>query len=306
MYVFERKEIFFQTLHPVTLLLYILIMMIGTILTTNPFILMGFMTAVVFALIVAKSFKTWIRSLRMYGYMVIMLMTINLFINNMGATVLWVGPVVPVFGRISISLEAIIFGLVMGLRLFIIYSLFIFYNRVMDPDKALSVFSKVFPKSALLVALTTKTIPYMSQQLQSASEIQQCRGLQYYTGNHISRIKNRLPLIKVLLFSSLEDSFNLGESMQARAYGSGPRSCYYPLSFGGRDILVSFSSTMALLALVWSRMLGWTEITFYPKLGTSLTSKQHLYMIIVIGIFMILPVLVAWGWEKWDYLKLKI
>lgn len=306
MYVFERKEIFFQTLHPVTLLLYILIMMIGTILTTNPFILIGFMTTVVFALIVAKSFNTWIRSLRMYGYMVIMLMTINLFISNMGATVLWVGPVVPVFGRISISLEAVIFGLVMGLRLFIIYSLFILYNRIMDPDKALSVFSKVFPKSALLVALTTKTIPYMSQQLQSASEIQQCRGMQYYTGNHISRIRNRLPLIKVLLLSSLEDSFNLGESIQARAYGSGPRSCYYPLSFGAKDILVSFSSTMALSALIWSRILGWTEITFYPKLGASLTSKQHLYMIIVIGMFMILPVIVAWGWEKWDYLRLKI
>ncbi|AOY77661.1 energy-coupling factor transporter transmembrane component T family protein [Clostridium formicaceticum] len=306
MYVFEKKDIFFQRLHPMTLLFYIMMIVIGAIMTTHPILLIFFMIGVIFILIASKNFETWLKSLRVYAYMVIMLMIVHLFISNMGATVLWRGPIVPVLGRIIISLETLMFGLVMGLRLFIIFSTFIFYNRVVDPDKALSLFSKVFPKSALLVALTTKTIPYMSQQLQGAAEIQQCRGVQYYTGSRINRIKNRLPLVKVLLLSSLEDSFNLGESMQARAYGCGPRSCYYALAFGTRDLLVFFSSMMILLGLVWSKMYGYTEIVFYPKIGMLLVSREHMYMMFVIGFFLIFPAILAWGWEKWDYLRLKI
>ena len=306
MYAFEKKGTFFHTLHPVTLLSYLLVVVIGTILVTNPLILIGFMTTIVLCLIPSKSFNHWVKSLRIYFYMIVTMLIINLLINNMGRTVLWVGPTLPVLGRITLSLETIVFSLVMGLRLLIIFSTFFLYNKVMDPDKALSVSSKIFPKSALLVALTTKTIPYMSQQLQSAAEIQQCRGVKYYSGSYIDRIKSRFPLIKVLLLSSLEDSFNLGESIQARAYGSGKRSCYHTLTFRWRDYLVLLCSLLVLIGLSWSGVNGWIDMTFFPRIGKLIVSNQQLFVILIIIFFMIAPVILAWGWEKWDYLKLKI
>jgi len=306
MYVFEKKDNFFQSLHPITLLSYLFVIVVGTIIVSNPIILAGIMVTVILALIAAQSLSSWMRSLRIYLYMIIMLMIINTLINNMGATVLWSGPIIPIFGRLTISLETIAFGLVMGLRLLIVFSAFILYNRVMDPDKALSVFSKVFPRSALLVALTTKTIPYMGQQLQRVAEIQQCRGVQYHTGGYVERIKNRLPLIKALLLSSLEDSFNLGESIQARAYGSGPRSSYYTLSFNIRDVLALFFMVASFAVLIWAMIKGWAAMEFYPELGSPLSSSEHLMMICVIVFFLFIPVIMAWGWKKWHYLRLKI
>lgn len=306
MYIFEKKDNFFQSLHPITLLAYIFVIAIGTIIVSNPIILAGILVTVVLALVSAQSFNSWARSLKVYLYMVVTLMAINILINNMGETVLWAGPMIPIFGRITISLETITFGLVMGLRLLIIFSAFILYNRVMDPDKALAIFSKAFPRSALLVALTAKTIPYMGQQLQRVAEIQQCRGVQYQTGRYADRIKNRLPLIKVLLLSSLEDSFNLGESIQARAYGSGPRSSYYTLTFNIRDYMVLLFIMASFTILIWAMVKGLTVMEFYPKLGSILTSNEHLLMICLIVFFLFLPVIMAWGWEKWHCLRLKI
>lgn len=306
MYVFEKNDDFFQTLHPITILFYLFVIAAGSIMVSNPILLTGFMITVILSLLVAKSINNWLRSLKIYLLMITMLIVINLIINNMGATVLWTGPIIPILGRISISLETMVFGLIMGLRLLIVFSVFILYNRAMDPDKALSIFAKVFPKSALLIALTTKTIPYMSQQLQRVAEIQQCRGVQYHTGSYMDRIKNRLPLIKVLLLSSLEDSFNIGESIQARAYGSGPRSSYYTLTYNIRDIIVLLCSAAAFIILLWSMFKGWSTMEFYPKIGPMVTSSEQLIIIITIISLMVLPVVMAWGWEKWHYLRLKI
>lgn len=306
MYIFEKKDIFFQTLHPMTLLLYLLVVVIGSIIVTNPFILIGLMSIVILSLLAAKSFRVWLKSLRIYGYMIMTLLLINVVINNMGATVLWVGPRIPVLGRVTISLETLIYSLVMGLRLLIIFSAFILYNKIMDPDKALAISSKFFPRSALLVALTTKTIPYMNQQLQSAAEIQQCRGVCFYAGSYRERIKNRLPLVKVLLLSALEDSFNLGESIQARAYGSGPRSSYHALSFQLRDVLVLSSTLLAFITLILWMLKGWVNIDFYPRIGKLIVSSEQMYGIMLTMLFLILPIILAWGWEKWDYFRLKI
>ena len=135
----------------------------------------------------------------------------------------------------------------MGCRLLIVFSAFLLSNLVLNPDKALFALSRVFPRSALLLALTAKTIPHLGQQLQQAGEIQQCRGASYYRGNYIRRIKNRLPLLKVLFLSALEDSFNLSESIQARAYGSGARSSYFRFSFRNRDYIVMAASLCAAI-----------------------------------------------------------
>lgn len=299
MHMFEKNDSFFQTLHPITIISYLFVIIAGTIIASNPIILLGFMAAVAFAIAAAKCIHSWAKSLRVYSYMIMTLVLINVLINNTGATVLWAGPFLPIIGSITITLEAITFGIVMGFRLLIVFSAFILYNRVMDPDKALSVFSKVFPKSALLIALTTKTIPFMGEQLKRAAEIQQCRGVQYHTGSFITRIKNRLPLTKVLLLSSLEDSFSLGESIQARAYGSGPRSSYYTLSYYTGDIIVLACSITAFTSMLWLVIKGWAAMEFYPRLGELLVSGEQLLMTITILFLVMLPVIVAWGWEKW-------
>lgn len=302
MVIFQVKDIFFQTLHPAALLIYLTAIAGVALLTGHPILLTGLMVAVISALIAVGGFQQWVSSLKFFMIMALMLLIINSLVNNMGSTVLWSFSLV-ISGPINITLENIVYSLVMCIRLTIIFSTFILYNLVMNPDRALHMFAKIFPRSVLLVTLVAKTIPYLSRRLQSAAEIQQCRGINYHTGNYISRIKNRLPLIKVLFQSSLEDSFNLSESIQGRAYGSGPRTSYFHAPWRAGDFIILAVSIGAFICTVWSYGAGYVQYQFYPQPGRLIVSSRQLILIILCCFLLIVPVMLSWGWEKWDYLK---
>lgn len=234
------------------------------------------------------------------------LLFVNVLVNKMGATVLWLGPRLPGFGPLVLSAETLVFVVVMSLRLLVVFSAFNFANAVVNPDDVLSYSARIFPQSSLLLALTSRLIPLFTQRLRRVAEIQQCRGVNYHTGNYLNRVKNRLPLVKVVLLSSLEDSFNLGESIQSRAYGSGPRTSYYQGSLRRGDWLLFASTLMAVILMVRMQTRGLGNLQFYPRLGVLLSQPGQLRIYLLICASLLLPMLAAWGWKKWPCMKWKI
>ena len=303
MLIFQEKELFFQTLHPATTLIYLAVIILGAAVLNHPLFLLILFIPVFAALAVAGCWDDWLHNARFFFALIFILFLINIMTNRLGNTVLFWGPLFPVLGRITVTLEALVFALVMGIRLLTIFTAFMFYNHVINPDRALSMFAKLFPRSALLVALTTKTIPFLSRKLQNVGEIAQCRGINFYTGSLFIRIKNRLPLMRVLLISALEDSFNIGESIRARAYGSGPRTNYFYHRWHLGDTLVNISSIFASLIVIVSLGCGWGSYSFYPSLGKIIISPYQVVTLLILFIALLNPVLLAWGWNKWNFLK---
>ncbi len=306
MYVYQPRDVFFQKLNPAVVLFYLLVITGGAVLSAHPLLLLSLFIPLSLALILVEGFYPWLRSLKFLSFMLGVLFVVNALVNKMGATVLWAGPTLPGFGQLVVSGETIIFVFVMGIRLVIVFSVFFFANLVVNPDQVLAMFARIFPRSALLLALTSRLLPHLSFQLQRAAEIQQCRGVSYRTGSYFSRIKNRLPLVKVMLLSSLEDSFNLGESIQSRAYGSGARTSYYQPVLRLGDWVVFFSTIAVLFFILWAGWLGLTNFQFYPRLGVLISSVVQLWLSGLICFFLLIPVLLAWGWKKWAYFRWKI
>lgn len=306
MLVFQERDLFFQALHPATTLTYLAVIVVGAVALSHPLFLLALFVPIFAALAASGGLDDWLHSARFFFVLIAMLVLINTLINRLGGTVLLWGPVLPALGRITITLETLVFALVMGIRLLTVFTAFMLYNHTVNPDRALSMFAKLFPRSALLVALTTKTIPYLSRKLQSAGEIAQCRGVNFHTGSLFNRIKNRLPLIRVLFISSLEDSFNIGESIQARAYGSGPRTSYFRHRWRSGDTLVITASLLALLITIFSLGWGWGGYSFYPFLEKIIVSPHQMVVLPALFVMLMIPVLLAWGWNKWNFLKWRI
>ena len=59
-----------------------------------------------------------------------------------------------------------------------------------------------------------------------------------------------------VMLSAVEDSLQLAESMQARAFGSGPRTRFSPRRLRPADILVILCSLAAAGAFVAARVTG--------------------------------------------------
>lgn len=306
MFIYENKNIFLQALHPLVVFLYLAVVAAAGLLISHPWGLLLLSGLALFILQAAGGLGDWLRGLRYFFPLALAILVINSLVNSLGKTVLWSLDKVLFLGDINLTLENLWYSLAMLTRMMIVLSAFMAYNLVMNPDRALGLFGRVFPHSVLLVALTAKTLPCLSRKMQRAAEIQQCRGVNYHRGSIISRIKNRLPLLKVLFLSSLEDSFSLAESIQARAFGSGPRTSYSQGTLGPGDYLVLFFSLAAAGALSWSSLQGWTGFQYYPEVAPVTFTGSRAASFSFITLCLLMPAVLAWGWDRWELLRWKI
>lgn len=306
MLIFRPGDFFFQRIHPVALASYILVLFLIMIISNHPLLLCCIVFITLLSGISVDGGKDIKKGLIFILKMTLFFMLINCLVNKNGRTIIWRGPNIPVFGRLQISFEALIYSLVMGVRLSGIYMLFIFFNKAMSPDAALSYMALLFPKSALLVSMTTKTIPYLAQLSERVGQVMHVMGLNVKEDGYRKGIKKRMPILKVLFMSSIEDSLSIAESIQARGYGSGKRSQYFRHKWDLRDLIVVISSIYGVISFIVLKKTGGAIYNFYPKLDRLGDSIQNMGVFISVVISLSIPAIMGWGWRYCKYLKYKI
>jgi len=303
---FRDKGLFLQSLHPAASLTYLAVLLVLALIFTHPLYLLGLFTVIILAIRAVDGFKSWEAYFKTCVVMVLLIMVINPLVMRAGETIIWRGPYVPVFGRLTVSMEAICYGAAMGVRLLDIISLFCLYNLMIQPDKVLQILSRFAFKSALILSLATRMFPAMIRKLDDIREVHTLRGVDFETGGFKDKLQKYGMLIHILLLSSLEDSLEIAEAMQARAFGSGRRSCYRQDVLRPRDILSFGGSILALLLAVYSRVEGYSTFTFYPQLGYLVAGPMTLAFLAAVLGSLSIPLVLSWGWRQCPYLKSKI
>ena len=298
---------FWSSLHPATFFLYLILVITFAVAVNHPLVLGAVFFSVMAAVASTAGLKRWLENVKIFIWMIIIFSLINILGNNDGLTVLFSLPSAPLLGEINLSLENIVFSLVMGIRLLVIYSLFVLYNHAMDADAFLAMFARFFPRSGIMAAMAAKSMPTIAGRLERIWETQRIRGVNLGGGKgRIAAVRNRLPLLRALLYSVLEDSFNMGESIQSRAYGSGPRTSYNSRFFERRDFLVLSLLVAAVIFLYLIFSMGLAVVEFFPMLSFEPLSAKHFFAVAAVALFLGAPALISRGYDKWDFLKWKI
>jgi len=304
MLVYREKDNLIHKLHPFTIMAFIGVVFILSLVFSHPVYLLGLLAAVGAVIIAAGNFKEWKVYLKFSIAMIIIIMIINAIFVHAGETILLSGPRVPVFGRINITMEALAFGAGMGVRLLVIISAFCLYTYAVHPDKILKLLSNWGNKSVLVITLSTRLFPLMIKDYFRITEVQRCRGVKFDTGSRWERGKNLLPVVSVLLISSLERSLQLAESMHVKGYGGGKRTIYSREFWRPRDYLILTAVIISLLSGIWAAINGWSSYNYYPKLPEIQLYEVKMASIVVL--LLIVPAILNWGWKKWPILKSKI
>lgn len=304
MLVYKEKDNLIHRLHPLTIIAFVGVVFLLSLVFSHPVYLLGLFVAVGAVISAAGNLNEWKIYLKFSIVMIILIMFINVFIVHIGETVLIAGPKVPIIGHLNITLEALAFGAGMGLRLLVIISVFCLYTYAVHPDKVLRLFSNCGNKSVLVITLSTRLFPLMIEDYLRITEVQRCRGVKFDTGSWLKRIKNFLPVISVMLISSLERSMQLAESMYARGYGSRKRTSYDRELWRPRDYLIIASVLIGLLCGILAAINGWSSYNYYPKLPP--IEIYQIEMAGLVGFLLIIPAILNWGWKKWPILKSKI
>jgi len=303
---YREKGLFLQRLHPVTALTYLGVLFVLALASSNPLYLTGVLVVVVLGIWAADGLEAWEGYLRIILGMALLIMIVNPLVIHAGKTVLWLGPRLPVFGRLTISLEAVCYGAAMSVRLLDVVSIFCLYNLVVHPDKPLRLLSRFAGKSALVASLAVRMFPSMLRELQSIREVQCLRGVDFAAGGMRERIKKYAFLLRALLLTALEGSLETAESMQARAFGSGPRTRYHLEVWRPRDTLCLTVSLLVLAVAAYGGIKGFTGYVYYPRLGSLLPGGTALAALVAVFGGLLFPVALGWGWRRWPYLRSKI
>ncbi len=303
---YREKGLFLQSFHPATVLVYLLVLLILSLIYDHPLYLLALLLLLVLLIREVDGLDAWEGFLKAGVFLMLVVMMVNPLVIRAGKTIIWPGPAVPFLGKLDISLEAMYFGAVSSLRLLVMISIFCLYNLMINPDKVFHLFSRAGGRSVLIITLATRLFPVMVRDLQRIREVQQLRGVDFDSGSLWQRVKKHSGLYNVLLLSSLEGAMEIAESMQARAFGSGKRSVYNRNMFRPRDFFCLGGSLLALLAAVWGWRYGYGRYTFYPEADVLIKDGATL-VILFIGLFYLsVPLILSKGWKHCRFFKWKI
>ena len=202
-----------------------------------------------------------------------------------------------------VTLEAVLFGLTLGIMICSTVIWFSSFNSIMTTDKLLYVFGSVSPKIALILSMTLRYIPLYGQQIKKVRQAQTVTGL-YKEDNAIDKIRGGLRIMSVMVSWALENGIITADSMSARGYGAGRRSRF--AIFGWRTADVALAVLCAALGVVTAACMGIGRLAFewYPEIVSPGASAPAITAYIAYALLCAIPTVLQMKEEsRWRSLQ---
>ncbi len=247
----------------------------------NPLLLIG---QIFFLLLWARQLKLLdpFPAILRYGWWIsIAFLLVNPLMGQNGVTFLWKGPIIPVIGRMDLTLEELGYAVMAMLRLICLLLLSVMYQRGVDHDRFMLLFTKVAPKFVLTSLLAIRMVPFLSKELQRIQEINQLRGLRPAAQSIRAKLIYQMNVFRPLLLSAMEGSWQTAEALYARGFGSGPRSIYKQEHMNAQERVSLFLLLLFFTFIVAARVNGFGDFAFYPRVTWSDPLGDGLFLLIL-------------------------
>ncbi len=303
--VYREKNTLVHRLHPLTALLLSLTPAILALILENPLYLPLLCIGLLGLIGVSEVWDECRSFLRLGLIMAMFILLINPLVNRQGEHILVYGPHLPFWGNINVTLEALLYGLFAGLRVFVIVAACGFLSTTVSPDDLLDLLARFSLRSSLAMALAVRLYPGMVVEAERIKEVQLARGERLNEGKYWQRFKAHLPLWYSLFQSSLDRAANIAEAMSARGFGRGKRNVYKKKSFQPRDAIVALPMTIVLAGTIAASTAGLGSYSFFPSLALPWNMWSPFFLgLIAWGNLTV--ILLIWSWKRWHWLRSKI
>ena len=163
----------------------------------------------------------------------------------------------PIIGGI-VTVEAIVQGLIVGLKLFTLLLIFATFNIGVDHYRLLQLTPAFLYQVGVITSIAVTFVPQMMTAGQEIREAQTIRG------HRFRGLRDLLPLFVPLLTGGLERAIGLAESMEARGFGGNVRAV------SPREELLTKLGTLAALLLALAGVLWYGYFLATRKIGLAL------------------------------------
>jgi energy-coupling factor transport system permease protein len=220
----------------------------------HPLVLLALTLAVLGAGLGARIGSPLARTLRTAAIVVVPIVAINVLVSRDGLTVFArLGDLGP-FGQGDLTVEAAVYGAVVGLKVTLLILVTTLASLAVDPDELLRSFRRLSFRSALTASLSTRMIPLLAADSQRIAEAQRTRPVGAPTG-----ARARVALLGAIVGGSLDRAMDVAATLELRGFAAAHRpprrslASRLPGSTRRRISDRSASSHMSHKARPWSR-----------------------------------------------------
>ncbi|MDH6603359.1 energy-coupling factor transport system permease protein [Bacilli bacterium PM5-9] len=291
----------FQSFHPIVNLLYFATVIFFTMFFLHPiFLAISFIVSIIF-LIKTEGFAEFKNRLLFISIFFILLAIANPIFVHKGATPLFYA------NSNAITLESCVYGVVFALMLVSVIFWFFSFNKIMNSDKIIYIFSSVMPTIGLMISMILRFIPRFQLQLKKIINMNKIGGNPYKSNSIKSRLKAIFRTFSILVTWAFENSIDTANTMKARGYGLKNRTTFHLYKLEARDIVfIIFIVLSLLLNLALYNFLD-LRFYYYPEIAPL---KLSVGSILAYGSYLLLllmPIIIEIKEElRWKLLISKI
>ncbi len=269
----------FNSFNPIAQLLYFTAVLLVSMFTWNYIILLLSLFGAVAYSLLQKGFKLFLKSFFGYALIFLLVTITNPLFSHKGVT-----PLLFV-NDIPITLEAIVYGAVLGLMLLSVIEWFSVFNSVFDSEKLIYIFGRILPRLALLFSMVLHFVPKFVIVFKKTLSAQAD-----FCGKN--KLKKYISAFSSSVSAMLEGSVQIADSMSSRGYGLKKRSFYSRFSFTKADIIFTVTTVILLLCVLVALVSGTLDFNIYPKIIMCEITPLSLIGTTAFGLLVFIPFII--------------
>jgi energy-coupling factor transport system permease protein len=257
----------------------------ATLVLYQPLVLLALLLAALCAGAGAGVGRALARALRTALIVALPIVVVNVIVSREGLTVFArLGDLGP-FGQGDLTLEAIVYGAVIALKVTLLIVVTTLAGLSVDSDELLRVLRRLSFRSALTASLATRMLPVLAADAHRLSEAQRTRPHGAPRGT-----RGRVALLGAVIGGSLDRAMDVAATLEVRGFATARRAPRLARPWSRHDIAFAVSAVAVIgLALV-GRLSGAAAFTAYPEVDMPLSAAT-----LVLTMALIAAVLLPFG-----------
>jgi energy-coupling factor transport system permease protein len=241
--------------------LWVAALSLTTLVLYHPLVLLALLAAVLCAGAGAGVGLLLARSMRTGAIVWLPIVVVNVLVYHEGVTVFArLGDLGP-FGQGNLTVEALVYGTVIALKVMLLILITTLASLTVDPDELLRIVRRLSFRSALTASLAMRMIPVLAADAQRLAEAQQTRPDGPPRG-----ARGRVALLRAVIGGSLDRAMDVAATLEVRGFATARRAPRVARPWSRHDIAFLASAIAVLALAVFGRLAGAASFSAYPEL----------------------------------------